>query len=485
MGVTWKRVGMGVLVVLVVGGGLYYLFGPGGSVSSPAPQPGGPSPVLEELPPSLLNIPVEYSMDLVPQMLEDAVPMVMGDLGDRRNFPAASGVEYAFQVERESFQAQVVGDTIRVATTLHYQAQAWYDPPFLQEITGSCGRREAERPRARIVLASPVEVDEEWRLRTNLRVERLEPLSSESRDRCRVSDFNVDLTELVMEGARGFLDQWASEADAAVASLDLREQLSGYWEQLLEPVPVGEGFWLVLDPRGVRIGDIRPGEGERVSLRTTLAVQLSPRIVSGGRPSPSEQELPQLERGAAPGDSRVAVEARADYGTITELAARTLEGREFEAGGRTIRVRHASVHGVGDGRVALELDLAGALQGRVFLVGTPVYDSDRNEVTVPDLDFHVDTRNVLSRAAGWVLQTRFLDRIRREARFPVDPLLLASQAIGPEGIRYDLAPGVWLEGGLTDLEVTRVAALPDAMVVRSEVLGSLHLRIDDRQALAE
>ncbi len=482
----WKSflpwVGVVVLTLAVVVGGLVYFTGrQDASVAGPAPRAEGPEPRLADLPPSILHLPVDYDLSTAPAMLESMLPQRVGSIADRRSHPASDLIQYAFEAEREPLQVELRGDTVQVTAILHYRARGWYNPPIFPEITGSCGERTETMPRARVVLSSPVSVGEDWSIETALQIDRVEPMTSGRGDRCIVSGIDVDITEWIMEEARVGLGEWLSEIDGTLAGFDFRTDLEQYWTMIRDPVDLGGGFWLVVDPRSIRHAGLNGSSSMANGLRIDLEVEARPRIVSGARPSQNgatAAELPRLVQGPVDEGSTVHLESTTDYGMISDLAREALRGQVVEAGGRTIRIEDVRVRGVGDGRVSLDLRVDGAVRGQLFLVGTPVYDAARNEITIPDLTFHVETRNVLARAASWILQTGFSDRIRRQARWSVGELLDDPAALAEEALNRQLSELVRMEGRLGSLEVTRVAAMRHGLVVRSRLAGDVRLIVE-------
>jgi hypothetical protein len=138
----------------------------------------------------------------------------------------------------------------------------------------------------------------------------------------------------------------------------------------------------------------------------------------------------------------------------------------------------AAVTGVGDGRLALAIDLEGAVRGRLYLVGTPTLDRATGEVTVPDLRFSVGTRSILLRGAAWLARGAFPERIQQAVRFDAKATVEQARLLASREVDRDLGEGVRLEGRLDEAELVAVMARRDALVIRSRVGGELRLRIE-------
>lgn len=432
------------------------------------------------LPSSELNLPVRYELDPVLEAVEQSVPTTFGDLSRRMEHPSLSELSYAFEAQRGPFRMELVGDTLRATTELTYRAHGWFETPFGATLTGGCPRGDAPPPRAVITLSAPIRVTSDWSLEGQTTIESVAPRTSASRDRCVVAPLQTDLTEWLMLTAQEQLEDWTRELDRTLASVDLRSEMARYWHLLREPIPVGPDSWLVLDPRGIRQGSLEQSEGSGHTLETEVALRTFPRIVVGSRPEVADMPLPPLQHGPVDEGFELTVDGSANYGTVTDLIAAQLDGQQFELGPGRVRIKGTRVTPLVDGRLGLELELDGSVRGHLFLSGRPTLDPDRGEITIPDLDFRLQTRNVLARAAARIVRIGFPQRVRELARWPMDGLFEEGRTLASQGLNRRLSADARLEGDLSSVEVADILATRDALVVRSVLGGSLRLVIDPR-----
>jgi 16S rRNA (guanine966-N2)-methyltransferase len=434
-------------------------------VNAPEPELRADPEDVDRLPVSLLRAPVIYDLRSAVDAMEEAVPRAFGALDERHPHPDNDRVHVAFEVERSPFQWSLNGDTARIVTTLRYRGRGWYDPPLAPEVSASCGTGDEEpRPRAVLTLVSPLTVDEGWRLRSNARVESIVPASEDPRDQCTVTVFNIDVTERVLSAAQGFLESNASRIDEEVARVDLEGRLQGVWERLLEPHELTDDVWLQVTPSSVSLGEIR-GEGDRVNL--AIAVGASPRLVLGPRPDWSPTPLPPLGSGVAGEGLRILLDARGHYAEAGERLTHEFGDRSFDWGGQTFRIREATLQGIGNGKVALGVRFEGSARGRLFLVGTPAIDREAGEIHVPDLEFDVETLNLLMRSAAWIARGDLVRTLREEARLPVSDVLAFAKEKLLEGLNRELSDQVRLEGEVLSVELLGVRATAAGLQVRA------------------
>lgn len=476
----WSRSGAGPLAALLVLAAACR----GEEAARLDPPPPEAGPVLIEpgdLPVSELTVPVEVSTSLLRDLLDRELPTTLGSLGERIDVPDRDRLDLAYTLERGPIEVSVDDGGAHVGTTLEYGVRAWYDPPVLPEISASCGTDpDQPRPRLQVVLGSPLRLDREWRIRSDVSVEELRPASQGERDRCEVTFLDYDVTGRVVEGARSALLGVADEVDSLVAAVDVRSDFEGWWRTIAAPIRLDERVWLVLDPSRVGRGGIGVDD---TRLGTTLTLVARPRVVVGERPEMPLRELPSIDSIPAVGeDMSIQVEAVATYAEVTRRIRAAVVERRFSAQGRTIRVEDVEVGGLGDGRVSVRIALDEDVRGTVYLVGTPTYDAERDEIHVDDLDFDVRTRDRLVAGAAWVAQVGLISAIRRAAGVPAAPAREWARARVDEGFNASISDQVRLEGRAGAVEIEQVTAGSADVRIRVRVRGRARLVVSPAPA---
>ncbi len=453
----------------------------GARILAPPPSPSETArSAMPELSPSTVSLEIHHDLAPVRNALEDRIPVRFGDLDERRIHPDNPRISYAVAVEREPLEMELRGDTARLTVVVRYRGRAWFDSPFGGEVQASCGGADdpEARPRAIVRLASPLEIRPDWHIASRIRVEEVRSASGSERDRCEVAlgPLRMDATDPLLAMAEARIREMTDELDAGVRELDFRSVVESHWSRIQDPVRLADGVWLQIEPDSIRVGPVggRGPEGQMIVAR--LALLGRPRIMVGARPLATRVPLPDLEEGAVEERSRVIVESRIGYSAASRMASEALRGRELTVGGRDLRLGDVAISAVGDGRLAVGLDLEGAVRGRVYLVGTPVLDPATDEVTVPDLGFSVETRNVLLRGAAWLVRGTVPERVRRVARWDATDALERIRALAARELDRSLGGGLRLEGSLGRIEMLGVHVSEEGLVLRSSLTGALRIR---------
>jgi len=432
-----------------------------------------------DLPLSLVTVTLAYDAADMLDELERAVPLQMGGLHLRQAHPTLQGLQYAFVARRDPFTVEMSGDSLRIATVIRYGGQAWYAAPFGLQLTTSCGISTGAEGdlRTAVAFASPIQIEDDWSLRSAVELTRIEPVSPA--DRCVISlaGAELDVTDELLAAAEAWFRDQASRIDEVFAATRTTDQLEAYWEMLGNPIPLGGDAWLALGAEGVRFADLRGNGSEGGRFQAVVEIAARPRITVGTPPEAEVRALPPHGRAWVDEGAGILVEGRVDYASISELAAAELRETEWAAFGRSVRIRQVRISGVGDGRMSVVVEVEGALEGSIELVGTPVFDPVSNEIHIPDLAVTVPSGTLLLRSAGWVLRTWFPSRIRALARWPMSGVLAEGRAAANQGLNVRFSDEVRMEGTMGAMEVVSIQASDDGLVVRGRVEATTHILI--------
>jgi hypothetical protein len=427
---------------------------------------------------SLIAAPLTVPVAPLAAELEGAIPRRYGSLDRRLDVPGHDRTSIAFALRRGPLDVSFHGRSAQVATTVRYAMRAWYDPPLLPEMSGSCGvGSPGEDPRLRLIVSGPVTVGRDWRLKARSRLAGLRPASSLQRDRCTVTFLDIDVTDDLVDGARSFLDAHAEALDSAAAHVDLRRRFSEWWATLQEPIELADSLWLVMRPESVTRGSVT-GMGD--SIRIDLAMRARPAVLMGRRPSLPVVPLPPLDTGTVAPALDVLVDARAGYDAASRFLQRELGGVELAGMGRTVRLDSLSIFGIGGGRLALEVRVSGDVAARLFLTGTPHVDPTTGRISIPDLDFDVHTRDLVLATVSWLRADGLRQLLRSRAQWPGTDVLGWVRARLVEGLNRDLSDELRVSGEVDEVRILGVVATKQALVVRASARGTAALSVVQR-----
>ncbi|MDQ6612580.1 MAG: DUF4403 family protein [Gemmatimonadota bacterium] len=437
---------------------------------------GAPVKALPPLPASVVDAPIEYQVGPLMRALNSAVPRKFGDMKKRIKSTSNKRQEFAFEATRTPFKMSLQGENLTLSTVIEYQGRGWYNPLIGPTVSGGCGDGPI-KPKIRVAVTSDLKLTSKWQFTPHTKVSTLEPATATTADQCRVTIFNVDVTDRVVGAVREQLESKLSSVDAGVARFDLHTKMEKWYNLVNKSVKITDSLYIVFNPGAVRFGGLRLSDSLLIA---DIRLFVQPAMISGPKPPERIAPLPALEPASSSvGDSaRVMLEAAIGYDVASALLKKQLVGRTFTRYGRKVSIAYVRIYGLGDGRIALGVRFSGSVHGEGYLVGTPKFDVASNMLYVPDLDFDVATSNKLVQGIAWLKKGDVVSQLRELARFPLEEVLADTRAKVEQKINRELTDGVFLEATLHAGRVIDVAALERALVVRAEAVGTIALRLN-------
>jgi hypothetical protein len=119
------------------------------------------------------------------------------------------------------------------------------------------------------------------------------------------------------------------------------------------------------------------------------------------------------------------------------------------------------------------------VNGVVYLIGTPFYDVATRSIRMKDLDFEVDSKKKLLKAANWLGHGKIIKIMNQYMVFPIGDQLDASKKDAQTYFtNYQPVKGVTINGKLEKLETSDVYLIQDAIIALISVGGNLNVRLD-------
>jgi Domain of unknown function (DUF4403) len=254
-----------------------------------------------------------------------------------------------------------------------------------------------------------------------------------------------------------------------VTRFDLRAEAQKVWDVLRSPLRLTDSLWLVINPTSVRIGLLKV---QADTLVTTVGLSASPRIVGGPKPPPSDLPMPPPQDSATrPPVLHLLTEARVPYDVASTILSKELRGTKIKVQGRVLVVRRLQLNGVGDGRVAVGVTVTGPVDGILYAVGRPAFDTLTSELYMPDLAYDVGTKSLLVGALSWLAQSTIEDFLRTRVRIKMGKLIEQGRELMEKNLNRELVSGVNLRTKVQLGRVLGVRAAPDVLLARAVASG--------------
>lgn len=259
----------------------------------------------------------------------------------------------------------------------------------------------------------------------------------------------------------------------------LRPYVQEAWTALQEPVLLSEDYktWVKTTPLSIGITPLRTDWN---MIYATISVQCQNDVTFGDKPHFRENSfLPNLTfiNEDAPNEYQVRIATDVPFPEAERIAKNMMIGQVFESGKRKVRVEDIELWGNNDKLVVNTL-LSGSFKGHIYFMGRPVFNPQKNQIEVADLDFHVDTRNFLHKTAAWIFKGAIKNQMRDAMVFPLDENIRELRSEVQNSLNhYELQPGVVLTGTVDSVTVENTKLTPTSIRVNLFSKGKLNLDV--------
>jgi hypothetical protein len=326
--------------------------------------------------------------------------------------------------------------------------------------------------------ATRFSIDPDWSVHTTTKAEGYDFVTKPT---IRVAGFDIPITGLVRKAIDGNLGTITQALDKQVRTqIDLRTPVLRAWNLIREPYLVSDEYkaWLSVVPRRVLITPLRFEKGE---IRTTIGLEGHTLTTMGQKPAVKPATtLPDLTVvNTVKDDFRVGIISEATYPEVAALAQKQLVGKSFtfRDGAYTVQVNDLDLYGQNDNLI-IKAGLTGSVTGDIYLRGQPYYDPATKTISLKNLTFDLDTKNLLQRAASWLLQGTLARTLEKNMQFPIGEQVDAVRAAVQERLKnYQLAKGVVLKGSVAEVRPDQVFLTPTALVALVYATGKVDMKV--------
>jgi hypothetical protein len=300
-----------------------------------------------------------------------------------------------------------------------------------------------------------------------------------------VVGLNVPITNLVSRMIDKNLGTITQTLDQQVRrNVDLRTPVLKAWNTSREPYLLSEKYrtYLQVVPKRILITPLR-FEGRTV--RATIGIEGHTLTTTGAkpdvRPAVSLPDLTVVSK--VRDDFQIGLLSEASYTEAAKLAAEEFVGKKFSFSNDrySITITSLDMFGQNDNLI-IKAGLKGTVNGDIYLRGKPYYDAKDQTISLKDLKYDIDTKNILQRSASWLLQGAFANTLEKQLTIPVGSQLADVQKQLQERLKNNqLAKGIVINGHIDEIRPDQVYLTPTALLAVVNAKGRIDVKVDGLQ----
>ncbi len=316
-----------------------------------------------------------------------------------------------------------------------------------------------------------------WQLKTNTVIESLEWVESPT---VSISGKNIPITYLINPALRIFKSKIEKTIDSSIKDLlNFKPQVLDALDQLATPFELSKTYesWLRLIPLEVYS---KAARFDTQGIEVEMGLKCLMETYVGKKPEKKFDRNQVLLKPVAAMPDRITanIVAVSTYADASTILTKNFEGQTFGDGKRKVSISKVSLWHK-KGKMIIALDMNGSINGTIYLTGFPNYNAATKEIFFDQLDYVLDTKNVLTRTANWMAQGYILKKIQQSCRYSIGTNLEeAKQNVAQYLNNFSPMKGVFLNGSLEDFEFQKIALTAQGIVAYLKTKGQLKVTVD-------
>lgn len=294
--------------------------------------------------------------------------------------------------------------------------------------------------------------------------------------------FDVPLDFIVGKIIDNNHTRFAKSIDDAVAkNLTIKPYVIQAWNAALQPYLVSDEYrtWVKITPLEIFM---TPLVTAGRTVRSVLGIKAYTETITGEKPiAPlSATAIPNLKLvSTIPNDFQVGLMSDVPFVEAAIVAKKMFIGKtyDFKDGKYKIEITNLDIYGSNEFLV-IKADVKGNLKGTIYIKGIPVYSPAKKSIVLSNTQFDIKTKNILAKAAAWVLEGRMVKMIEDEYGLPVDELLTYAKQNVETAMNTEYRKGVRLSGKIESVLPDKVYLTPTSMVAIVLAKGKVELKVD-------
>ncbi len=429
------------------------------------------------LPSSQIDIPIV--LDLKP--IYKFADQMVDTLFTSPNYPKSWEMEgcdlrYQYHFKRGPLRFRTNGDKLMVSFTGFYGIRgstrictAGGTSPWTPACTCGFGKEAPRKVDAGFVMQFKLQPD--YSLQVNSIV--VNPVPA---DKCEVCFFGRDVTQKIVDRVKEEVQLSVDELKQTIAGINIRSYMQMAWDSLQNGYRVPGIGYLNINPEALRFSSI---DTRNDSLFISIGLSATPEL----KPDPQllKRPLPNLKDFSQRKGFNFYIAELLPYDSLNALVNANIAGKEFQVGKglikKTIRIDSVSLKG-GEEKVFVKVGVSKSARGFFYLEGKPAWDPVTQKIFLDDLDFHMQSKQLLLKAANYLLDDFIISKIRAYTTFDLDDQENGMLKSATEQINRTLYPGVKSVGTLKKMNLHQITGASDGLFLQGAIEGELKIELD-------
>lgn len=325
---------------------------------------------------------------------------------------------------------------------------------------------------------SSITLQDGWKMKTHTKQNSYEWIKS---PKINMGLFDLPVTWIADAALKG-LDSYINETiDESIKEyVNLKDITKPAFDALAEPINVSDTYkaWFKITPIEALITQLNAQDKK---MKFTIGLKANTETFIGEKPAKADlsKGVPMKAVKELPKDFQIGLVSVTPYADASKILDEQFvkSGYEYVDGKYKLKFTKMNLYGQND-KMVIEVGMTGSVNGDVYLIGTPYYDEKSRSIKFKDLDFDLDSKQKLLKAANWLAHGKICKVMQESMVFPIGDQLDAAKKDAQTYFKnYEPVKGVFINGKLEKLETSQVYLIKDAIVTVINVGGNMAVKL--------
>lgn len=449
-----------------------FIIGSGCSSSKKITNTETPGRSLPALPVSQINIPIKVYMRPLLALMDSTTSKEFTSDKWPEYTQSSCDFRYKYRFIRSPFSFSVANNKVTIGFRGSYQIAGSkricaFDTQVSPWVGGSCGFGNEPYRRVDLSIGSALELLPNHQIKTTTRLESSKPI-----DKCEVTVLQTDITALVMDSIKSSVDIYCMVFDSFVQAINNNSTLLNFRKNGGRVMPVSKYGFLHLNPKQLRVGRFN---SYRDTLLFSVGFSGSPKFSSDSFRLVANAALPPVITTPVNSGISTYLDAVYEYKFFNKLLNDSLRDKPFEVEGRTFVIKEVNVQGTNDGKLSVDVSFTGNRKGILHISGTPQLDTAQQVLSMPDISFSIDTKDILVNIAKNMFRKKIMRELKNQSVLDIAALIQRNKAAIEARLNQPVTPWMNTSGKLYQLKLLGILPQKDHIQVQAFVQADIIL----------
>ena len=419
------------------------------------------------LPESRIDIPISINLQNILNYYSAKIPLQIS--GEGKLGPG----KYTWQVNRQPFQLNFLGDTMHVSDDARFNINAFLKNPFNGQLknVGSCNAT------LDIGLSTNFSISANYGLFKNTHLTQFDL------NACNLNIAGLNITPAIKPQAKEMLGKILDTLGRKIDNYNYKQLLQPVWSSLNKPVKIGDIGYININPSAIRAGQLKTS-GNTLSL--VAGITAKPVFSLADPAKNTSSTLPDLLTNDAGGNGfNLHIDIHLDYQPLNQLLNTAIANKEIAVGAKGhLLIKSAEIYGTGNEHLLIKVNFTGRqdgvpYHGLLYFTCLPVYQPETGDLYVENIDFDANTITRLKEGPTvWLLDAGIKKYLHDQLHFNISGQINSLKTKLNQALNQPVNNRLVLNGRIDTIKADGLLPLKDYMLLRVSTVGNLSVSVN-------